>query len=56
MAANIRLLQDAGVEVIRMVADCTSCTPRLGSFRRQGPADYTLMLAWIGPRVVPHSS
>jgi len=49
-AANIRLLQNAGVEEIRVVTDCTSCSPKLGSFRRQGPADYTLMLAWIGRR------
>jgi hypothetical protein len=49
-AANIRLLRDAGVEEIRVVTDCTSCSEKLGSFRRQGPMDYTLMLAWIGPR------
>jgi polyphenol oxidase len=47
-AANIRLLEDAGVEEIRVVTDCTSCSEKLGSFRRQGPAGYTLMLAWIG--------
>jgi len=47
-AANITLLQDAGVDEIRVVTDCTSCSEKLGSFRRQGPADYTLMLAWIG--------
>ena len=49
-AANIGLLRDAGVREIRVIADCTSCSPRLGSFRRQGPVDYTLMLAWVGPR------
>jgi len=47
-AANIGILAAAGVEEIGVVTDCTSCSPRLGSFRRQGPADYTLMLAWIG--------
>ena len=47
-AANIVLLQEAGVVHVTVVTDCTSCTPRLGSFRRQGPGDYTLMLAWIG--------
>jgi polyphenol oxidase len=47
-AANIRLLQGAGVDDISVVTDCTSCSRKLGSFRRQGPADYTLMLAWIG--------
>jgi YfiH family protein len=55
-AANIRLLHDAGVQEVRVIADCTSCTPRLGSFRRQGPADYTLMLAWIGPQAVSSSA
>ncbi len=47
-AANIGILRAAGVEEIGVVTDCTSCSSRLGSFRRQGPADYTLMLAWIG--------
>jgi len=47
-AANIHLLESAGVEEIGVVMDCTSCSKKLGSFRRQGPADYTLMLAWIG--------
>jgi YfiH family protein len=46
--ANLVLLREAGVEDIQVVTDCTSCTPRLGSFRRQGPGEYTLMLAWIG--------
>jgi hypothetical protein len=49
-AANVRLLQASGVENIRVVTDCTSCSLRLGSYRRQGPADYVLMLAWIGGR------
>jgi YfiH family protein len=52
-AANIRLLENAGVEEIGVVTDCTSCTQKLGSFRRQGPADYTLMLAWIGRSPLP---
>jgi YfiH family protein len=45
--ANLVLLHEAGVEDIRVVTDCTSCSPRLGSFRRQGPQEHTLMLAWI---------
>jgi hypothetical protein len=49
-AANVSLLAQAGVEDITVVSDCTSHTPWLGSFRRQGPRDYTLMLAWVGPR------
>ncbi len=47
-AANIELLHRAGVEEITVVTDCTSCSPELGSFRRQGAAGFTLMLAWIG--------
>jgi YfiH family protein len=46
--ANVTLLQEAGVKEITVVNDCTCCTPSLGSFRRQGPDDYTLMLAFIG--------
>ena len=46
--ANLALLREAGVEDILVVTDCTSCSPQLGSFRRQGPGEYTLMLAWIG--------
>ena len=47
-AANVELLLRGGVRDISVVADCTSCTPSLGSFRRQGAGAYTLMLAWIG--------
>lgn len=47
-AANIELLRRADVEDITVFTDCTSCSPKLGSFRRQGAADFTLMLAWIG--------
>jgi polyphenol oxidase len=46
-AANVSLLTSAGVEDITVVSDCTCCTSSLGSFRRQGPQDYTLMLAWV---------
>jgi polyphenol oxidase len=46
-AANIELLRRAGVEDVTVVTDCTSCSPKLGSFRRQGAAEFTLMLAWI---------
>ena len=47
-AANAALLERAGVASITVVPDCTSCTPQLGSFRRQGAQGYTLMLAWVG--------
>ncbi|HEY9593281.1 MAG TPA: polyphenol oxidase family protein [Spirochaetia bacterium] len=46
-AANVALLEEAGVGEITVVDDCTRCAERLGSFRRQGPERYTLMLAWI---------
>ncbi len=46
-AANIALLRRAGVEDVMVVSDCTGCTPALGSFRRQGPARYILMLAYV---------
>jgi len=46
--ANIALLRDAGVETMTVVEDCTGCSEALGSFRRQGPESYTLMLACIG--------
>ncbi len=47
-AANVALLQAAGVDDITVVSDCTGCTSALGSFRRQGPQKYTLMLAYVG--------
>ena len=47
-AANLALLREAGVKAVTVVEDCTSCSEALGSFRRQGPAHYTLMLACIG--------
>jgi polyphenol oxidase len=46
-AANVELLRRGGVEDVTVVTDCTGCSSELGSFRRQGPAAYTLMLAWI---------
>jgi len=54
--ANLALLHGAGVGEIVVVTDCTSCSPRLGSFRRQGPREFTLMLAWIGRRPVERAS
>ena len=47
-AANRRLLQAAGVGTVLSDAACTSCTPELGSYRRDGPARYTLMLVVSG--------
>jgi YfiH family protein len=44
-AANARLLAGAGVRNIAVCRDCTFTDERLGSFRREGPASYTRMLA-----------
>jgi polyphenol oxidase len=46
-AANVMLLQAAGVSEITVVDDCTCCTGSLSSFRRQGADAFTLMLALI---------
>jgi YfiH family protein len=46
-AANAALLEREGIGSIAIVADCTSCNPLLGSFRREGPG-FTRMLAFIG--------
>jgi YfiH family protein len=45
-AANVQLLETAGVERIVMTADCSSCSPALGSFRREGQG-FRRMLAFI---------
>ena len=47
-AANVILLEKAGVQDIRIVAECTRCDPRLGSFRREGPDSFSRMVAAIG--------
>ena len=46
--ANRRILARAGVRIIHHIADCTCCSPFLGSYRREGPGAYTHMLATIG--------
>lgn len=46
--ANVALLEAEGVGSISVVGECTCCSPRLGSFRRQGAAGFTRMLAFIG--------
>jgi polyphenol oxidase len=46
--ANVALLNGAGVMEIAVVDECTCCSPAFGSFRRQGPSEITLMLAYIG--------
>jgi polyphenol oxidase len=44
-SANIALAERAGVGFLLSIETCTACDPRLGSFRRQGPAAFTRMLA-----------
>jgi YfiH family protein len=46
--ANEKILMDAGVHDILTIDICTSCDPRMGSFRRQGKAAFVRMLAGIG--------
>lgn len=46
--ANVDLLDAAGVRDVSVCADCTGCSTRLGSLRRQGPRCFTRMLAFIG--------
>ncbi|WP_304241394.1 polyphenol oxidase family protein [Gracilinema caldarium] len=46
-AANAHLLARFGVRDLAVCQDCTVSDPRLASFRRQGPAAYTRMVALI---------
>jgi YfiH family protein len=47
-AANISLLEKAGIRNIAVCKDCTFTDKRLGSFRREGERDYTRMIAMVG--------
>ena len=47
-AANEAMLRKAGVTDIYASSICTACNSFLGSYRRQGPASFTRMLAAIG--------
>ena len=46
-AANVRLMESAGVKRILAAADCTCCGAGLASFRREGQG-FRRMLAFIG--------
>ncbi len=46
-ATNEGILRDAGVEHILRIDECTACSRRLGSFRRQGTQAFIRMLAGI---------
>jgi Uncharacterized conserved protein len=43
--ANIALAEGLGLGALLSVDSCTSCDPRFGSYRRQGSAAFTRMLA-----------
>ncbi len=46
--ANKALLENAGVQTISASSFCTSCSGFLGSYRREGPQDFTRMVAVVG--------
>jgi len=48
LSANLHSLQQQGLHDIRFIDECTACTADLGSFRREGPVQFTHMLAIIG--------
>jgi polyphenol oxidase len=57
-SANLSLAERAGVGSLLSIEACTSCDSRLGSYRRQGPASFTRMLALCArlsraPNIVP---
>ena len=47
-AANVSLAERSGIGHLLSIEACTSCDERLGSYRRQGPANFTRMLAVCG--------
>ncbi|MBN2443731.1 MAG: peptidoglycan editing factor PgeF [Spirochaetales bacterium] len=46
--ANINILENIGIYDIDVMTNCTSCTPALHSFRRDGKDSFGLMMAIIG--------
>lgn len=47
-AANLALARGAGIEHIAVIDACTCCDDRYGSFRREGPLEFTPMAAVAG--------
>jgi hypothetical protein len=47
-AANLSIARRAGVGRVLSIEACTSCDPRLGSYRREGAGSFTRMLAFCG--------
>ena len=48
LAANYAILEKIGISNVYDFHECTICNDRYGSFRREGPEDFTRMLALIG--------
>jgi len=46
--ANINICEQWGVKNILLMEECTACDARLGSYRGQGPKDFTRMLVLCG--------
>jgi YfiH family protein len=46
--ANIVIAERSGIGALLSVDACTSCDPRLGSYRREGPEHFTCMAAACG--------
>lgn len=49
-AANLGIARRLGLGATLSIDACTSCEPALGSFRREGPASFTRMVAACVPR------
>jgi polyphenol oxidase len=53
VAANLALADKLGISSVTVAQSCTSCDSNLGSYRREGPLEFTRMAAVIGyPRAV----
>jgi len=48
VAANLALAENLGITSITVAETCTSCELNLGSYRREGPLEFTRMAAAIG--------
>ena len=48
VAANVALADQLGIQSLEVAQGCTSCDTTLGSYRREGPLEFTRMAAVIG--------
>lgn len=48
ITANLALAENLGISTITVLDICTSCDLNLGSYRREGPLEFTRMAAAIG--------